>query len=257
MGMSLREMKQRWAAPKPSLKRDVTVLSLDGQRLIATQSEIDDKEQEDHLYEVAIHESGHAVVAHAFGLQFNEQAILIGSLLQKDLTTGRAICADGGVFYADGTQMFDLHDTDFIALNMAGGIADRQIGSKRWAEWKGDIDSIATTLAMLSMDDATIVDTFRCVSDKDATDTVFVSEIKVFMLALCASSSTSDALEAFKPEHKDRIKETPHFKVMAEAADIARNILDTDWRTVLALAKHLCDVKQMSSKELTAFLEQN
>jgi hypothetical protein len=75
-------------------------------------------------------------------------------------------------------------------------------------------------------------------------------DVSQIVLALALAEDTEDALEELDETP------TPHFLVLAKAADITREILNRKWGTVIALAEHLMRVRKMSGEQLVTFLNE-
>jgi hypothetical protein len=198
-------------------------------------------------YSTAVHEASHAVVGYALGMKFCKRAITI-------------IPSNGLIGQVRFRQPWASPKAIRTAVDIAGAMADCRVKNCTLSDattWGSDINHILLNHGDCDPDGKAVLYAARELWTKEVVpwaENAFVCEIVSIVIALCKTSSTSEATEMFAPECKERISRSYHFQQMAESADMARSILDTHWSVVLDLAQHLLVVKKMSGAELTAYL---
>jgi hypothetical protein len=202
-------------------------------------------------YNVAVHEAGHAVVAAALGIAFANRGVT--------LSPPTDLLAEGVIATVSPRSPFTLRPLDNIALCLAGGIAECRV-TRAQPGIRIDVVPIMFALSKRFDDtkDPTAQSSYRwlkamfrhCDGDGERDETQVLSITSAF----CMKQSTAEVLAAFAPEVSVGLAQESHFILMAEAADIARDILNRHWSAVLALGSHLMNVKELNETNLTDFL---
>src|SRR5216684_6493845 len=211
---------------------------------------------------VAVHEAGHAVVAAALGVGFTKRGITAAP--------SKAPTKEGVGGYTHPRRLRKQTIVTQIAFLLSGGIAEGRV-NRGLLGTEGDVYTMTKQLALeatrnhATADHATevaLAKTYgralrRRLVDETPNDT-FSVDVEFTALALYRSENTLDALNELKKINLSRaisLATTSHFQIMAEGADVAREILNRHWSVVLALGTHLMQVGKMSGDQLEEFLK--